>query len=235
MSIIDRTPTAHHPITPVVFDLYRDIHKGIRTELFELTADAGRLDPADDCGVVALAAQVRSVATFLVQHAAHEDGAIQPVLEVELPALAATMAEAHEDLERRLTFVVGLADLACAAESPARRSRLHELYVELAAFTSAYLQHQDDEERLVMPAIEAAIGVDAVIGVHAAIIGAIPPPELAASLAVMLPAMNVDDRTELFAGMRAGAPAEAFAAMWSLAVSVLETEDHRAVASRLGL
>lgn len=235
MSIIDRTPSTHEPITPVVFDLYRDIHKGIRAELFHLTAEAGRLDPGDDFGADALAAQVRSVVTFLVQHAAHEDGAIQPVLESELPVLAATMADAHAALEARMGWLIELADVARVADPVQRRRDLHALYVELAAFTSAYLQHQDDEERLVMPALEAAVGVDTVIELHGRILAAITPPEMAASLTVMLPAMNVDDRSELFAGMRAGAPAEAFAALWSLAASVLDPADHRAVARRLGL
>ena len=65
-----------------------------------------------------------------------------------------------------------------------------------------------------------------------------PPPNvdsLVGGLAVMFPAMNVDDRTELLGGMRATAPAEAFAGVWSLAKSVLSVDDHRAVAVRLGL
>ncbi len=40
---------------------------------------------------------------------------------------------------------------------------------------------------------------------------------MAASLAIMLPAMNNDDRTELLGGMQAGAPPEVFAGVWSLA------------------
>ncbi|MGZ4702187.1 MAG: hypothetical protein ACXV98_13315, partial [Ilumatobacteraceae bacterium] len=71
--------------------------------------------------------------------------------------------------------------------------------------------------------------------IHDAIIGNMPPQQLVAGLALMLPAMNVDDRTELLGGMRATAPAEAFAGVWSLAKSVLTSDDHRAVAVRLGL
>jgi len=87
------------------------------------------------------------------------------------------------------------------------------LYLDLASFVSSYLEHQDMEERVVMPALEQAIGVEAVIGIHGAILGSIPPDELMRSLALMLPAMNVDDRTELLGGMRAAAPPEAFAAV----------------------
>ena len=51
----------------------------------------------------------------------------------------------------------------------------------------------------------------------------------------MLPAMNVDDRTELLGGMQAGAPAEVFAEFWGLACSVLHPQDPDAVVRRLGL
>ena len=37
----------------------------------------------------------------------------------------------------------------------------------------------------------------------------------------MIPAMNIDDRTELLGGMRAGAPPEVFEGIWGLTGSVL--------------
>ena len=58
---------------------------------------------------------------------------------------------------------------------------------------------------------------------------------MAKSLAVMLPAMNVDDRTELLGGMQEGAPPEVFAGLWSLARSGLTAEEAAPVAGRLGL
>ena len=106
--------------------------------------------------------------------------------------------------------------------------------MELASFTSSYLAHQDFEERVVMPALDAALGVEGVGAVHGAIIAGIPPEEMVRSLAIMLPAMNVDDRTELLGGMQANAPAEVFDGVWSLAGSVLAPADVAALATRLG-
>jgi hypothetical protein len=105
----------------------------------------------------------------------------------------------------------------------------------LASFSSSYLVHQDLEERAVMPSLEAAIGLEAVMAIHADILAGIPPQEMAASLAVMLPAMNIDDRAELLGGMQASAPAEVFTGVWALAGSVLPAADHAALADRLGL
>jgi hypothetical protein len=51
----------------------------------------------------------------------------------------------------------------------------------------------------------------------------------------MLPAMNIDGRAELLAGMRAGAPPQVFEGVWGLAASVLTPVDHAALADRLGV
>jgi len=219
----------------VTIDLYRDIHKGIRAELLSVTDQAGSVDPAARCDRLDLAGHVHGVVDLLVTHAQHEDDHVQPAIEEHLPLLAEEIAGDHERLEARLEQLAGWADAGVDARQAEARGQVHRLYLELASFTSAYLQHQDLEERIVMPALEDAIGVDAVAGIHMAIIGSIPPEEMAKSLALMLPAMNIDDRTELLGGMRANAPAEAFRGVWSLAGSVLRPADHAALAARLGL
>ncbi len=231
MSTTYPTPT----LRAVALDLYRDIHKGIRTELFDVTAEAGRLDPADRAARLALAHRVDDLVELLVTHAEHEDGAIQPALETHLPDLAERVEVDHLALEARLDDLSGWAREAADAPKANRRQHGHGVYLELASFTGAYLQHQDLEERVIMPALEDAIGVEAVGAIHGAILASIPPQQMATSLALMLPAMNVDDRTELLGGMQQGAPAEVFEGIWGLAGSVLEPGDLEALAVRLGV
>jgi hypothetical protein len=219
----------------VTLDLYRDIHKAIRVELFDVTTEAARLDPGQGIARAALASHVNDVVAFLASHAEHEDGAIQPVLESELPDLAQRIEVDHLTLEARMDDLREMAADAALLSSPDPGFRVHRLHLALAAFTSDYLVHQDVEERVVMPALEQAVGVETVVGIHQAIIGSIPPDELARSLALMLPAMNVDGRTELLEGMRDGAPAEVFEGVWNLARSVLDPTDVTQLADRLGL
>lgn len=218
----------------VAVDLYRDIHKGIRAELFATTEAAGRVDPADLASRADLATQVDGLVALLVSHADHEDTHVQPAIEVHLPPMAERIAADHERIEGRLDDLVELAQ-ARPGDPAGQRTQTHRLYLELASFTGAYLEHQDLEERIVMPALDGAAGVDACLAMHQAIVGSIPPEEMARSLALMLPAMNIDDRAELLGGMQAGAPPEVFAGVWSLAGSVLRPADHGALATRLGL
>lgn len=230
------TTTTDQPadrLRPVPFDLYRDIHKGIRAALFAVTAEAGRTDPADDLALAALRSEVVDIVQLLTEHASHEDEHLD--LLRFLPELADRVTADHHALERRMGGLVELADAARAAAAADRRFAVHELYVELAAFTGAYLLHQDMEERVVMPAMAGHLSVEQLVALHETILGSMPPDELTRGLVAIFPAVNVDDRCEMLAGMRAGAPAETFAGLWRLAASLLSTADAAHVAARLGL
>jgi len=155
MTITGRTAPLEFGL--VAFDLYRDIHKAIRSELFSVTEEAGRTDPSDRVGRQALFGHVADVMGLLVEHAEHEDGAIGPVLDRELPDLQARIVDDHEALERRIEGLRDQAATAAAAPDGQPRRDLHRLYVELASFTGTYLLHQDLEERVVMPALNCLV------------------------------------------------------------------------------
>jgi hypothetical protein len=230
------TTTGSTPVTPpVAIDLYRDIHKGIRAELFGATLQAGDLDPSDRGSRLALAGRIDALVALLHGHAEHEDGHVQPAIEKVLPDAASRIVADHDLLDRRIGDIQEMSVVVAETTGTQARAVGHELYLELASFSSAYLSHQDLEERVVMPTLAAALGPDTVLGIHQAIISSIPPAEMATALAVMIPAMNVDDRTEMLGGMQAGAPPEVFAGVWGLVGSVLVSADVAALTARLGI
>jgi hypothetical protein len=229
----DPTTGAAAPVETI--DLYRDIHKGIRAELFATTVQAGTVDPSDRQSRLDLATRTEGLVWLLETHAEHEDAGIQPAIEVHLPEVAERIVADHHALEAR---ILGLRDMAATiadGNGAGARAAGQGLYVELAAFTSAYLAHQDLEERVVMPGLAAALGPELVLGIHVGILSSIPPADMARSLALMFPAMNVDDRTELLGGVQATAPAEVFAGIWGLFSSVVSPDDAAAVGARLGI
>ena len=228
-------PTIVTPYAGVGFDLYRDIHKGIRSTLFAVTTAAGCLDPTDDSGWGALTDHVLAVQHLLHEHACNEDAFIDPVLEVHAPDLAAAITADHRVLDGSLATIIDIVQTGAGGPMVERRQMAHSAYLGLGAFTSAYLHHQAIEETEVMPLLEGAIGVDAVRELHRSIISSIPPGSLMQALSLMLPAMNIDDRAELLGGMRATAPAPAFAAVVSLTRSVLAPADFAALNGRLDL
>jgi hypothetical protein len=237
--------TAIAPTTPlfaetaaldsVVVDIYRDVHKGIRNELFAVTLGAGQVDPHDADAVSAVAGRWGNLVQLLVAHAEHEEQFVQPVIEQFTPIYAEEVLEAHERLEGQMAQLELLADRA--AESCPEQSRLltHRLYLGLASFTAAYLQHQEFEEFEVMVMLSQHVSPEELRALDAAIVASISPEMMGQSLAIMVPAMNIEDQTELFGGMQAGAPPEVFAGAMGLVQSVLAPERYAALARRLGV
>ena len=118
------------------FDLYREVHKGIRHALFHTTMRAGRVDPIDEAEVTALLATHETLIELMTNHHHHEDDRSQPFIERHGGTLAATVLNDHHRIE----------------------GQMGEL--DLVSLTSLYLTHQALEEEQVMPALRAALPVD---------------------------------------------------------------------------
>jgi hypothetical protein len=237
--------TAIAPTTPlfaetaaleaVEVDIYRNVHKGIRSELFAVTLDAGRVDPHDDGAVGAVAGRWGNLVKLLVEHAQHEEDFVQPLVEQFAPLYAAEILESHARLEGQMAQLELLADRAGEACAAQRRLFTHRLYLGLASFTAAYLQHQEFEEFEVMVMLSQHVSPEDLRALDHAIVASISPEMMAQSAAIMLPAMNIEDQTELFSGVQQGAPPEIFAAMMGLAQSALDPVRYEELARRLGV
>jgi hypothetical protein len=236
--------TAIAPTTPlfaetaaleaVEVDIYRDVHKGIRSELFAVTLDAGRVDPHDDEAVGAVAGRWGSLVKLLVEHARHEEDFVQPVVEQFAPLYAAEILESHARLEGQMAQLELLADRAGEACAAQRRLFTHRLYLGLASFTAAYLEHQEFEEFEVMVMLSQHVSAEDLRAIDDAIVASIPPEMMAQSLPIMVASMNIEDQSELFGAARMSAPPEVFAGMMGLAGSVLEPARFDALTRRLG-
>ena len=208
-------------------DLYRDIHKGLRHELFDLTFRAGRLDPADDALVIDLVDESRKVIRLLRDHHSHEEQpAFEHIVEAHVPALARVLHDDHHALAERLEWLASRADELAAAPAAARPAIAHADYLELAAFTSAYLGHLDVEERVVMPAIAAACDDAEIDAAHGRALASVPPETRAIAMAAMLPALAPAERTELVEKARSTAPPDAVAGILAIAADVLSPAEY---------
>jgi hypothetical protein len=217
----------------VTFDIYRNIHKGIRAGLFSVTQAAGTVDPHDAVAVGAVAGRWSDMVELLVAHAEHEDGHVQPVIERCNPAYAAEIAEAHPRLESQMAELEILADRAVNSCPEQVRLLTHRLYLGLASFTAEYLQHQEFEEFEVMVMLSQHLTFEELLAVDNAIVASIEPDMMAKSAALMLPAMNIEDQTDLYEGARGGVPPEVFEGMLMLAQAVLDPANYDTLARRL--
>lgn len=219
----------------VEFDIYRDIHKGIRNELFAVTSEVGSVDPADADALAATADRFHALVKLLLSHAEHEEEFLQGLIEVHAPQLAAAVVRDHRWLDCQMAQLEVLADRAAEGAGDGQRRVVHKLYLGMASFTADYLGHQAFEELEISPELSIAMGPDELAAVNQAIVASIPPDEMEVALRLMLPAMNVDDRAELLGGMQQGAPPEVFDAVLGLAGEVLDERADRATRARLGV
>ncbi|MCU1457437.1 MAG: hypothetical protein JWL73_1529 [Actinomycetia bacterium] len=221
--------------SPIPFDLYREVHKGLRLALFDLITDLGATDCRDDAGREAAAAHVQRVIALLHAHHHHEDTFIQPLIETHAPRLAAMIEAGHMETEADLVEIEVRTDALVSATGDDAVLAGHELYQFLALFVARYLAHMALEQGAVMEELRAAVGVEALFQVEIALRGSISPPLMCDFIAVMAPSMNVDEVTGMLGGMKAGAPPEIFEIFRAATEAALDAARYAAVAGRIGV
>jgi AcrR family transcriptional regulator len=197
--------------------------------------DVGRVDPHDEPAVAALVGRLRALRGMLEEHAAHEDRWVEPLL----AELRADIAESLKVDHARIDSAIPSLETAFIrweeAPEDERVAMGRMAYGALSSFVGAYLNHMAREEDEAMPVLQAAMTDEQLLQVSAQLRGAIPPPRMAQYVSIMLPAMNVEERTQMFAGLKANAPREVLDGMCELASGVLASSDWSAVRTRVGL
>jgi hypothetical protein len=211
--------------------LWRDVHKGIRFGLTLAISSTSSLDPDDAENRTGLAEMVQELVDLLDSHADVEDRVTGPVIDDVLPDLGAQIRAAHEFLGPRAAALRVSADRLLTAADP--HAAMRSLHLDLAAFAGEYFIHQDHEERVVLPALEAAVGLERVRELEIEFVAAVSPHDRMLGLEFMVPAMNVVERAEVITAIRANAPADVVAEVWELVTDVLDPEDVAALEARL--
>jgi hypothetical protein len=211
-------------------DLYGTVHKGIRTRLFDLCVELARCDFGSRSEVgIALEAYHRTVG-FLREHHEHEDRHVEPALAALAPDILATVRRQHAAAD---AMIAELDALAAAAEGNDPRAAGAALLARYHRFLVDYLEHMQAEETVVMPALWAKYSDQELGELRARVQGSIAPPRFAEWMEIMLPAMNLDERAGMLAGMKANAPPPVFDAVSGVAARVLGASAWEALRARL--
>ncbi len=216
-------------------DLYTEVHKGLRRALTSLLNDAGRLDVTDPKAVVNFNDELGFLTGLLSEHAENEDMYVQPLLDPAETDLAATIEAAHQELETEINAVMeAYQQLGETDEEPAP-SAGKSAYYKLSAFIGRYLVHMSTEELEVMPYLQGRLTDPELMDITNQLRGSIPPPRMADYLKLMIPAMNIQERTAMFSGMKTFAPPEALDGACQLAQSVLDEQEWQDLCEKVGL
>lgn len=236
MTTIETTlDSADAPAAGLPFDLYREVHKGLRSALFGLTTTLGATDVADPAERSVAVERVAAVIALLHTHHGHEDAFIQPLLVRADPKLAAIVDAGHEETERDILELEQLAARLSGADGAAAVVAGHALYARTALFTAQYLAHMALEEGAVMDALRGAMSDDDLFAVEMELRGSVAPPTMCEFITVMVPAMNRSERAAMLGGMHAGAPAEVFELFRASAEACLAPDAYRTLAADIGI
>jgi hypothetical protein len=136
-----------------------------------------------------------------------------PAIEARAPGASARIAHEHDDHEQHIaTLRATLLALTRPARRAAPRRQSAAGPVPPAGPVRRRQPGAHGWEETTHNALLWARYTDAeLLAIHAALVGSIPPEEMAFALRWMLPAMNPQERCAMLADMRDNAPAEAFA------------------------
>lgn len=216
-------------------DLYAGIHKALRHFMTDTLHRVGRMDPNNADDLRRTLGQFEDLIELCVQHVHHENDFMHAAIEARQPRGAARTADDHVE---HIAHIAALRDEARAlsqAEPAARPALALRLYRHLALFVADNFQHMNIEETKNNAALWANYRDDELMALHHRIVSSLPPQENLLVMRWMIPASTPAERAQVLGGMRAGAPAEAFAAVIDAVRPHLDDHAWDQLARALGL
>jgi len=186
-------------------DVFKNVHKGLRSALFNLALQAGLVDAGRPDELDALKAQARDAFRFLEHHASNEDRFLFPMMEAKSLPDAPRLRADHADLESEVDRLRRALDRTDAGS----RSDLQGFYLALNRFIGRYLRHLDEEEANLLPLLQEAFSDAELARFSRQSVAATAPPDQAMMLGHMFPAMQASDLRSFFENLRSQAPTEA--------------------------
>ncbi|UUZ72681.1 hemerythrin domain-containing protein [Polaromonas sp. P1(28)-8] len=193
-------------------DLYAGIHKALRALMADTLLALGRTDTDDALELAQASQRVMELLDFCASHLQHENEFIHAAMEARAPGASEVIAHEHEEHERHIGELSGLACALLKIEAKQRASATLELYRQLALFIASNFQHMHVEETAHNAVLWSRYTDAELAELHAALVASIPPQEMMYVVRWLVPFMNPAERIAMMADMRAHAPAPAFAA-----------------------
>jgi len=207
------------------YNIYSMIHKGLRAWMAHTLQTLGRADwPDAEDSAVALT-ELRGLMAVMRSHLAHENDFIHPAMEARRPGSSGQTNGDHGEHLRAIDTLLARAEALETARGPRRLELGYALYLALAMFVAENHEHMDIEEVRNNAALWSAYTDSEILAIEQALVASIPPPEMMLTLRWMLPNASHGERCAMLLGMRAGAPAEAFAAVLAMLEPLLSASD----------
>ncbi|PLY42134.1 hypothetical protein CSZ94_12210 [Janthinobacterium sp. ROICE36] len=205
------------------FNLYKIMHKYIRSEINCLAELCGKTDFLDERESTLLKTGFDNLFELLSSHAENEDKYIHPLLEeIKSDQLPGVMKQ-HGILEA--LFLDLKNNLDCLLNSTTiNEEDVDNFYLKLIQFQSLYFNHLDDEETKITPELYRNFKDDRLVNANSLMLRNMSAHRMIAVTKGMLSKINHQELVAIYSEMKKAMPAEAFKQMCALAKESLETE-----------
>jgi len=225
-------------------NLFRPVHKGIRSMIFIMGLRLGTTDFTSLSESNELAKQLKQDLTnslsncilcLLQTHSVHEEKdlftAIQPVDEEPVRMM---MAE-HAVIVRRVYGVAKQCDEILAATDPNHRIELGDrLVAEANDLFAFYLAHMNNEEAVLVPVMWEHFTDAQLRALRGQFYNTIPLPLFETWMRWTLPALNLNELVVLLSGMRTEPPPNRFGDAMRIAKETIRAERWTQIENRVG-
>jgi hypothetical protein len=214
-------------------DLYASIHKALRAMLCDSLLGLGRMDPDDDYDVVRMGQRIFELLETFNAHLEHENTFVHPAMEARAPRSSRLVAQEHQQHEVHIAQLSRLTGALIRSAAAQRGPVVASLYRALSLFAADNFQHMAQEESEHNAVLWANFSDAELIDIHAALVAAIAPPELLATMRWMVPFCSPAERAAMLLDMRVAAPTQAFAAVLDIVRPHLDDAEWTKLAAAL--
>ncbi len=243
MSSIDTRPHAalHRPAlapTPAPaatprFDMYMQIHKGLRTAMAGTLLAVGRMDWLDRDERDATLGRVAELLALCRSHLERENQFVHTAIEQRLPGAAGQTEADHLEHVAEIDQLRRRMDALRQAPEEAAGAAALALYRELAVFVAENFLHMQVEETRNNASLWAAYSDEELVEIHDALVASIAPEEMASLLQLIVPALAPVERAQMMLGMQMGMPADAFGGALAVVRQALSERDWLALSAAI--
>jgi hypothetical protein len=214
-------------------DVYRRVHRGLRTALFDLVRTAGRTAWSDAREVAHLEKLFLEVFDFLRSHGEMEDTYHLPLLESKMPGITAHDTAEHREIEEAIEEVESAFAAALIADGDERGTFGERFFHRLNLFVGSYLGHMTHEETVTTAQFHEHCTDAEIIDASKRLVAALGPQRAASAMAFIVPAMDRDDRREYLAMVVASVDAAALPLVSGIVRNALSDGDWQDVRALL--
>lgn len=215
--------------------LYTTIHKALRVRMTTVLTAVGQMDAYDDQDCREVMNDVAQLLDALHHHVKTENTMVHPAIEARKPGALGEIIADHKVHEEAIQQLRHHVQTLLSLSGKERAAFALFLYRDLSRFVAENLEHMLIEETHNQQLLWSAYSDNELMDIHGAILASLPPETMATLLPWLISAVSVEERLEMFEGMRATAPASAFEGALTLARSCLPNRAWEKLSSALGV